>query len=136
MLLFVTHANFQPSGHASFLNLTGIVLRPYIYGQNTHVQSHTHKIATVATSLAQRCTSLCCQSRACFRTLGTNTRSIVCLLDGVSVEVQPLHWVAHQWLVLGSSFCGCGSSNPEPPGHGNSRRKRSITYNLICDFGK
>ena len=39
----------------------------------------------------------------------------MCLLVGVVAKVQAPHWVAHQWLVLGSSFCDCDSSNFEPP---------------------
>ena len=39
----------------------------------------------------------------------------MCLLVGVAVKVQAPRWVVYQRLVLGSSFCGCGSSNLEPP---------------------
>ena len=39
----------------------------------------------------------------------------MCLLVGVVAEVRTPRWVVYQPLVLGSSFCGCGSSKLEPP---------------------
>ena len=44
----------------------------------------------------------------------------MCFLDSVPIEVQSPRLVTHRWLVLSSSFCGSGSPNLEPPGHGNS----------------
>ena len=57
----------------------------------------------------------------------------MCLLDGMFAKVQVPRWVAHQQLVLGLSFCGCGSSNLEPPDHVNTRRLLST---FLCDGGK
>ena len=42
----------------------------------------------------------------------------MCLLDGMLTRVQAPRRVAQQQLVLGSSFCGSGSSNHEPSDHG------------------
>ena len=39
----------------------------------------------------------------------------MCLLVGVVAKVQAPRWVACQRLFLGSSFCGCRSSNLKPP---------------------
>ena len=39
----------------------------------------------------------------------------MCLLVGVVAKVQAPRWVACQRLVLGFSFCDCGSSNLEQP---------------------
>ena len=39
----------------------------------------------------------------------------MCLLVGVIAKVQAPRWVVCQSLILGSSFCGCDSSNLEPP---------------------
>ena len=57
----------------------------------------------------------------------------MCLLDGVPVELQDPHWVAHQWLVLGSSFCGCGSSNLELPEDLKIVSKHHLRWLLFCD---
>ena len=50
----------------------------------------------------------------------------MCLLNDVPVEVQALRWVTHQWLVLGSSFCGCDLSNLEPADHGITIANRCL----------
>ena len=41
----------------------------------------------------------------------------MCPLDGMLTRVQAPRRVAQQQLVLGSSFCGSGSSNHEPSDH-------------------
>ena len=76
----------------------------HMYGQNTQVRLYIHNISKVGTTFAQWCTSWCRQPRAYVQTLGTNPRGVMCLFDGGPVEVQAPCWVAHQLLVLGSSF--------------------------------
>ena len=49
-------------------NLKGILLCPYICGQNAHVQSYTHKITRQAKILAQWFTFWCRQSKTCVQT--------------------------------------------------------------------
>ena len=44
----------------------------------------------------------------CVQTLGTNPRVIMCLLYGVPVEVHAPRLVAHQWVILSSSFVVLG----------------------------
>ena len=65
--------------------------------------------------MAQWCTSWHDHPRPCVRTPGTTSRDIMCLLVGVVAKVQAPRWVVCQRLVFSSSFCGCGSSNLEPP---------------------
>ena len=48
------------------------------------------------------------------------------LLIGVRGGVQAPPWWAYQQLVLGSSFCGCGSSKLEPPTMGIAVAQSSI----------
>ena len=96
--------------------LTASSLIPYIYGQ-------FFSRYAIITWVAQWCTSWNSQPRSCVQTPGTKPSGIMCLLVCVITKVQAPRWVACQRLVLGSSICGCGSSNQEPPVHENSRHR-------------
>ena len=85
-----------------------------ILNRKARVRYKTHKIARRATALAQRCTSWCREPRAYVRTLGTNPRCIMCLLDGVLIGIQAPRWVVHQRLLFSSSFSSSGASNHAP----------------------
>ena len=79
--------------------------------------------------MAQRCTSWCLRHRARVQIPGTNPMNIMCLLDGVPVKVQAPRWVAHQHqCLMGSSSCGWGSSNLEPPEHGKAVTKHHLGW--------
>ena len=82
--------------------LTVLSLMPYVYGNFARARLHTHKIASVTTWVAWRCTSWCHQPRPCVRTPDTKLSGIMCLLVGVLAEVQAPRWVACHQLVLGS----------------------------------
>ena len=92
---------------------------------------HTHKIARVATSLAQRCTSWCRQHRACVRTPDTTSRNIIGILDSAPVEAQAPLGGEPMACLIWSSFCGFSSSNVEPPDYGSSGCKLSIAAAVL-----
>ena len=100
--------------------LTALVLRPYIYGYFFSMRYHNTS-CTVVHLLAWNG-----QPWPSVRTLDTKPRGIMCLLVGVAAKVQAPRRVAFQWLVLCSSFCGCGSSNLEPPTMGIAVAMSSI----------
>ena len=117
-----------------FIYLTGLLLSitPLdFFADFTLAGVKTHKLAVQLNALAQRCTSWCPQPRPCVRTLGTKPRGIMCLLVGVVAKVQAPRWVACQWLVLSSSFCGCGSSNLDPPTMGIAVALSSIAAAIL-----
>ena len=101
----------------STIVLTVLLLRLYI--QPKYLQNRRNNMSGTA------------QRRTCVQTLGTKPRDIICLLVGAVANVQAPRRLSYQQLVCGSSVCGCGSSNLEPPDHENNRRKSSFAMAIL-----